>query len=257
MLARDNADVDDGWLCDKGRFGFQMIAAPERITAPMIRAGGTLARSPGSRRSRPRRRAWRRPAGGRPAIVGGASSNEEGYLTQRITRAALGSANVDSGATGTTDRGLLLDLSRPELSARLADIDAAESILVVGTDPLQQMPILDLRIRKAMRRSRARVAVASERPTALDGGAEETARYAPGDAAAFLRALQADLASDAGAAEGPYAGAASEIAGALRPGSTVIVWGERLGTGPDGTGALGALAGLRRGPEPDVGTGPD
>ncbi|MEO8093194.1 MAG: molybdopterin-dependent oxidoreductase, partial [bacterium] len=241
VLARDNAEVDDGWLCDKGRFGFQMIAAPERITAPMIRAGGTLTEVSWEQALEAAAKGLAAAGGRAAAIVGGASSNEEGYLTQRITRAALGSANIDSRTAGTTDRGLLLDLSRPELSARLADIDAAESILVVGTDPLHQMPILDLRIRKAMRRSRARVAVATERPTALDGGAEETARYAPGDAAAFLRALQADLASDAGAAAGPYAGAASEIAGALRPGSTVIVWGERLGNGPDGTGALDAL----------------
>ncbi len=40
VLARDNHDVDDGWLCDKGRFGFQMMAAPDRITAPMVRRGG-------------------------------------------------------------------------------------------------------------------------------------------------------------------------------------------------------------------------
>ena len=32
VLARDNEEVDDGWLCDKGRFGFQMIDSEERIT---------------------------------------------------------------------------------------------------------------------------------------------------------------------------------------------------------------------------------
>ena len=42
VLARDNAEVDDGWLCDKGRFGYQSFASPERITAPMVRDGGYL-----------------------------------------------------------------------------------------------------------------------------------------------------------------------------------------------------------------------
>ncbi|HEY6653179.1 MAG TPA: 2Fe-2S iron-sulfur cluster-binding protein, partial [Solirubrobacterales bacterium] len=37
--ARDNAEVDDGWLCDKGRFAFQMFNSTERITRPMVRAG--------------------------------------------------------------------------------------------------------------------------------------------------------------------------------------------------------------------------
>ena len=39
VLARDNAEVDDGWLCDKGRFAFQMFNSAERITRPMVRAG--------------------------------------------------------------------------------------------------------------------------------------------------------------------------------------------------------------------------
>ena len=43
VLARDNHAVDDGWLCDKGRFAFQMFASEDRITQPMVRAGdGTL-----------------------------------------------------------------------------------------------------------------------------------------------------------------------------------------------------------------------
>ena len=72
-------------------------------------------------------------------------------------------------------------LAQPELSARVRDIDDADAILVVGTDPLHSSPILDLRIRKAIRRNGAALAVATERPTALDGGAEAIARYAPGE----------------------------------------------------------------------------
>src|SRR5919199_29524 len=42
VLRRDNEEVDDGWLCDKGRFGYQMFHAPERITQPLVRDGGDL-----------------------------------------------------------------------------------------------------------------------------------------------------------------------------------------------------------------------
>ena len=62
-------------------------------------------------------------------------------------------------------------------------------ILVLGTDPLHSSPILDLRVRKAIRRNGARLVVATERPTALDGGAEAIARYAPGEAAHFIGEL--------------------------------------------------------------------
>ena len=122
----------------------------------------------------------------------------------------------------------------------MQDIDRADSILLVGVDPLHAMPILDLRLRKAMRRADARVVIASERPTALDGGAEETVRYPPGGAATFLAGLAAELGSGAG--EAPLGPEASEeiqrAAGALRPGSTVVIYGERVGRGPDGDAAL-------------------
>jgi NADH-quinone oxidoreductase subunit G len=49
--ARDNADVDDGWLCDKGRFAFQMFNSAERITRRWsARATAASARSPGTTR---------------------------------------------------------------------------------------------------------------------------------------------------------------------------------------------------------------
>jgi hypothetical protein len=52
VLARDNEQVDDGWLCDKGRFAYQSAHVDERITQPMVRDGGELRPSPGSGRSR-------------------------------------------------------------------------------------------------------------------------------------------------------------------------------------------------------------
>ena len=62
VLARDNAEVDDGWLCDKGRYSFEMFSSEQRITAPMIREGEACAMRAGRRRSSGRRRGCaRRP----------------------------------------------------------------------------------------------------------------------------------------------------------------------------------------------------
>ncbi len=244
VLARDNHEVDDGWLCDKGRFGFQMMAAEDRITEPMIRRGGILAPATWDE-ALDAAAAGLRDAGSAPAAVAaGGTSNEEGYLIQRIVRRALGSPNVDSRPSGPLARGQALGLSRPELAAAVSDVDRADSILVLGTDLLHSMPILDLRVRKAMRRAGARAGVATERPTALDGGADEVAHYAPGDAAAFLWTLAAELGdADAPITEG-YRQPAAEVAGVLRPEETVVIWGERIGRlGPD---ALDALLGCAR-----------
>src|SRR5688572_21335408 len=182
VLARDNHEVDDGWLCDKGRFGFQMFHSEDRLLGPMVRTAGALHKASWDEALQKAAQGLK-AAGPRTAIlIGSQASNEEGYLLQRIAREALGSPHVDSRAGHGLARETALALGRPELSASMADVDNAKTVLVVGTDPLHSMPILDLRLRKAMRNHGTRVAVVSDRPTALDGGADETLRYAPGDA---------------------------------------------------------------------------
>jgi NADH-quinone oxidoreductase subunit G len=229
VLARDNHEVDNGWLCDKGRFGFQMVASGARITEPRM-AGNPVGwdlvlESAATKLSAGRGRI--------AAIVGGQASNEEAYLTQRIVREALGSAHVttiDEVGSGVAA------LSAPGLGAAISAIDSVESVLLVGADPLNEMPILDLRLRKAVRHFGVRLVIGTERPTALDGGAEETARYLPGEGAAFLAKLAAEVG------DGPSEGGDFErMAGELRRGKTLVIWGEDLGRGPDGEAALASL----------------
>ena len=216
VVARDNADVDDGWLCDRGRYGFEMFDAEERVSGPRLRGGEVewpeaIAKAAEGLRS-----------GASAAIVGDAS-NEEGFLVQRIMREALGSPHVESRISRGPSRDTLLELSQPDVSARVRDIDTAGAILLVGSDPLHSSPILDLRIRKAMRRNGARLVVATDRPTTLDGGAGAVSRYAPGDATHFLAELSTALRT------GGEGSPASDAADVLRDAeSVVIIWGERI-----------------------------
>ena len=242
VLARDNAQVDDGWLCDKGRFAFQMFNSGERITQPMVHSGdGSLSAISWDEAVTQVANGLRNAGERAASLVGGGTSNEEGWLVQRILR-GVSSSNIDCSPS-PVEPGLLGELSRPELGTRIADLDHADAILVIGTDPLHEMPILDLRIRKAVRRARAKLLVASERPTALDGGATEAIRYAPGDAAAFIRALAGALGADGYDAKGPFRKEAAAVAEALRaaPDQTII-WGERLWRSAGAVQALHACA---------------
>jgi NADH-quinone oxidoreductase subunit G len=218
VITRDNAEVDDGWLCDRGRYGFEMFDAPERIDGPRLKGGAASweqaldAAAEGLRR-----------AGGKVAAIVGDASNEEGFLLQRLVREALGSPHVDSRQSRGPRREVLARLAEPAISAKVRDIDEADAILVLGTDPLHSSPILDLRVRKAIRRNGAKLAVATERPTALDGGAEAVFRYAPGGATAFLMGLAGTLRNGNDAPE-------SDVAAVLRDAERVVVlWGERIG----------------------------
>ncbi|HEX6456099.1 MAG TPA: NADH-quinone oxidoreductase subunit NuoG, partial [Solirubrobacterales bacterium] len=253
VVTRDNAEVDDGWICDRGRYGFEMFDAPERVRGPRLKGGAevgwdeAIAKAADGLRAASRgRRGWSSadnsgegpqrttPASSGVAAIVGDASNEEGFLVQRIVREALGSPHIDSRPSRGPRADVLRRLAEPDVSAKMRDIDEAEVILVLGTDPLQSSPILDLRVRKAMRRNGAKLVVATERPTALDGGAEAFFRYAPGGATAFLMGLAGALRD--GGNEAPEA----EIADVLRnAGSVVVLWGERIGR--EGGAAVKAL----------------
>jgi NADH-quinone oxidoreductase subunit G len=230
VLTRDNHEVDDGWLCDRGRYGFEMFDAPERIRGPRLKGGETdweqalEAVAAGLRVAADidHTLVGSNPAApSKVAAIVGDASNEEGFLVQRILREALGSANVDSRPSRGPEAAVLRQLAEPAISAKVSDIDEADAILVLGTDPLHSSPILDLRVRKAVRRHGAKLVVATERPTALDGGAEAIARYAPGQAAHFV----SELASAIGGSEN----VASPVAETLRDaGKVVVIWGERI-----------------------------
>jgi NADH-quinone oxidoreductase subunit G len=217
VVARDNHEVDDGWLCDRGRYGFEMFDAPERIDGPRLKGGAPA----GWEQALEAAAEGLRRAGGKVAAIVGDASNEEGFLVQRILREALGSPHLDSRPSRGPKAEVLRRLAEPNVSAKVRDVDEADAILVLGTDPLHSSPILDLRVRKAIRRNGAKLVVATERPTALDGGAEAIARYAPGQAAHFV----GELASAIGGAEN----VATPLAGTLREaGKVVVLWGERI-----------------------------
>jgi NADH-quinone oxidoreductase subunit G len=229
VIARDNPDVDDGWLCDRGRYGFEMFGAEERVRGPRLRGGSEASWEDAIVKAA----AALKHGGAESAAIVGDASNEEGYLVQRIMREALGSPHVDSRPSRGPGREALVRLAQPEISARVRDIDDAGAILVVGTDPLHSSPILDLRIRKAIRRNGARLAVSTEAPTTLDGGATAVSRYAPGGAGIFLTELASSLRN-------PNQGETAEIAETLRDAdSVVVIWGDRIGR--EGEGATTAL----------------
>jgi NADH-quinone oxidoreductase subunit G len=242
VVARDNAEVDDGWLCDRGRYGFEMFNAEERVRGPRLRGGAEASWEQAIAKAAEALKA----AGAESAAIVGDASNEEGYLVQRIMREALGTPHIDSRPSRGPSRETQVRLDHPDLSARVRDIDNADVILVVGTDPLHSSPILDLRIRKAIRRNGAKLAVATEQPTALDGGAAAVARYTPGGAGIFLADLTSALGADgtqSGDIDRTESHRPEEIAETLREaGSVVVIWGDRIGR--EGEGASAALLDL-------------
>jgi NADH-quinone oxidoreductase subunit G len=215
-----------------------MFNAPERVTEP----GGTGAAGTWEQAVATAAAGLAAAGPGKVAAIVGDASNEEGYLVQRIVREALGSPHLDSRVSRGPGRAAQVRLAQPELTAQVREIDEADAILLLGTDPLHSSPILDLRIRKAMRRNGTRLVLATERPTTLDGGADAIARFAPGEAGHLLAELGRALGGEENVAT-PLAGALRDAGvGGEEPKRVVVIWGERVAH--EGEAATAALLDL-------------
>ena len=177
----------------RGRRRLALRPRPLRLRDVRRRGAGAraarcaaAARRAGRRRSRKAAEGLRAGGAESAAIVGDAS-NEEGYLVQRIMREALGSPHIDSRPSRGPGREALVRLAQPEISARVRDIDDADAILVVGTDPCTAP-------RSSTCASARRSAATApswpwrpKRPTTLDGGARRSPAMRPGEATALPR----------------------------------------------------------------------
>ena len=254
VLARDNDGVDDGWLCDKGRFAYQAVHSDERIAQPLVRDGGTLRPVPWERALDEAASILKKAGAGAQAIAGDGATNEEGFLLQRLLREGLGSQRL--GIAGVeADPKDLHALSDPALQATVADLEFAHTVLVLGTEPVDDIPILDLRIRKGARRNRVKVAVATSRPSSLDANASTIARFAPGGEAAFLAGLSAAVfggdigphATSAGASEDDLKALGQLLrtgggSDPVTPGDVVVLVGQRALAQPGAAASLLKLA---------------
>ncbi|HEY5143721.1 MAG TPA: 2Fe-2S iron-sulfur cluster-binding protein, partial [Solirubrobacteraceae bacterium] len=115
VLQRDHEGVDDGWLCDKGRFAYQAIHVDERITQPLLRDGGELRPVSWELALQTAAGALAKAGARTGALAGGETTNEEGWLLQQLVRGTLGSADIDSRAGGTLPLELHRALGAPAL----------------------------------------------------------------------------------------------------------------------------------------------
>ena len=166
VSSRDNPEVDNGWLCDYGRFGQVGATREDRITTPLLRRGDALI--PATWEEALTEAAHRltaiRATHGADAIGGIASPtvpNEALYLFKRLLREVIGTDNVDHYPRPPVP-------ARPDIgfNGAIADLDSAQMILVVGVDPLAEVPVLHLRLRKATQRG-AQLALIHANPTGL------------------------------------------------------------------------------------------
>src|SRR5207237_9935685 len=108
-----------------------------------------------------------------------APTKQGSLLLLFLMHVVLGSPHSVSRPAGVLDPEQARVLARPDLTARVSDIDYAGALLVVETELVDEAPILDLRVRKAARRRGLKVVTLTSRPGTLDRNAAAALRFAP------------------------------------------------------------------------------
>ncbi len=155
-----NMAVEEGWLCDKGRWGYAAAWSDERIRHPIVRDGG-VEREVSLEDGVAAAALILSRAAAPGFLVGPAATVEEAFLAQSMAAALPGGRVGRLGIPGEALHAL-----RGLPGAQLGDIDTADVVIVVGGDIANQQPVVELRIRKAARR-RGAVVIVGPRPQEL------------------------------------------------------------------------------------------
>ncbi len=145
ILPRVNDEINDEWIADKSRFSFDGLKR-RRLDTPWVREDGKLRRASWQEAFSTIANNLRGVPGARIGAVAGDLCDVESMLALKDLLAALGSQNVDCRQDGA-----YLDPSRREFyifNTTIAGIDAADAVLIIGSNPRREAPILNARIRK-------------------------------------------------------------------------------------------------------------
>jgi NADH-quinone oxidoreductase subunit G len=153
MVPRENEEINETWIADRDRFGFEGMYSADRVTQPMVRIDGALQAVDWEVALNEAAQGLQKVA----AAQGGAAAGflgspmatiEELYLLAQIAR-GLGSANIDHRLRQLDFRAQENDAAFPHLGLKIADIERLDGVLVIGSNLRHEMPLLAHRIRKA------------------------------------------------------------------------------------------------------------
>ncbi|MCH9020061.1 MAG: formate dehydrogenase subunit alpha [Proteobacteria bacterium] len=204
--------ANQGRLCVKGRFGFDYITHPHRLTTPLIRKQGVAKDAlddidPANPYTHFREASWEealdvaaagfkrvRDRDGGKALAGFGSakgSNEEAYLVQKLVRTGFGTNNVDHCTRlchASSVAALLETIGSAAVTAPFTDALKSDVIFVIGANPTENHPVAATFFKNAAK-SGATLIVCDPRGQALNKQATHMLRFKPGSDVALLNAM--------------------------------------------------------------------
>lgn len=226
-LAWDDPAVNEEWNCDKGRFAFPYLREG-RIAGPMVRENGELRPASWPEALDIAARGLAVAGASTGVLVGGRATVEDAYAYSRFARVALGSDNIDFRVRESSDEEaafLAALVAGTPVTTTYESLERAPIVLTVALEVEDESPIIFLRLRKAARSGRTRIAsigaIATKGLAKING---EFIGALPGDEARVLGSLPADIRAALG-----------------QPGAVILV-GERIAAISGGPSAVAVLA---------------
>jgi len=185
-----------GGTCGRGRFGFQFVNSPKRLTLPLIRRSGQLVETPWlealdfiAGRLREIKSQY-----GNDAVAGlitARCTNEDIYLFQKLMRVGIGTNQIDStvryGQINFLNAMRRIGLGRSMNTWE--EITKANAILIIGSNITETHPLTALRVKEALRRYRATVIVADPVKTNMAKLAAHHLAIKPASEGIFVQGL--------------------------------------------------------------------
>jgi len=179
---RDKSGINGDFLCAKGRFGFDFVDSPDRLTKPLVRsAQGKL--EPATWEQALRLAAAKlkevrdTKSGAAIGVVGSnQSTNEENYLLQKFARTVLQTNNIDHERSTDYAAFARALAGHKDKAASLRDIASAPAILLIGGDPTNEHPLLAWQLRTNVRLNRARLYIVGSKAIKLERQAKAVQR---------------------------------------------------------------------------------
>ncbi len=207
-----NGPANENRLCVKGRFGFDYVHNPDRITQPMIRKEGVAkvpheAIDPKNPWTHFRPATWDealekaaegfmklKAKHGPKSLAGFGSakcSNEEAYLFQKLVRTGFGTNNVDHCTRlchASSVAALLEGVGSAAVSATFNEVKNSDVIVIIGANPTENHPVAATFFKQAAKRG-AKLIIMDPRGTAMKRHAWKMMQFKNGADVAMLNAM--------------------------------------------------------------------
>ncbi len=184
VMPRQNEEVNEIWMCDKGRFAHHYVESAERITRPEIRKAGKLSRVSWEAATQLAGKTFS-AAGKKLLIVASGRLSNEDLFNLKSLADQVGAKTALYSDMGGGDLTGLVGVGQ---GTNLGELGAGSTIVVAASDLYQEAPIWYLRVKQAAERG-ATLIVANPRETKLDRYATIVSRYAYGEEVKAIQSL--------------------------------------------------------------------